>query len=164
MTLSRAVLLAALVTNAMLVGASLDQSVKQLPARQRIGPVAFSQYSRAADLANGVPFYATLGLGAAVLSLAASVVGLRQRRRSRVLTLALLALAVLTVAHSLVTAVAAPTNFSQLSVSGEDALAAVFDRFARLQAIRAALQVLTLVSALIAWAAVLGSPGDADRQ
>jgi hypothetical protein len=44
-------LLAAVVANGLLVGASLDQSVKQLPARHRTGPVAFAAYSQAATLA-----------------------------------------------------------------------------------------------------------------
>lgn len=35
-------LLGAVVANAVLVGASLNQSIKQLPARRRIGAVAFS--------------------------------------------------------------------------------------------------------------------------
>jgi len=38
----------------VLAGASLDQSIKQLPARHRIGVLAFSAYSRASDQANGV--------------------------------------------------------------------------------------------------------------
>jgi hypothetical protein len=48
-----------------LTGMSLDQSVKQLPARHRIGVAAFSAYSRAADLVNGVYLYAPFGVGAA---------------------------------------------------------------------------------------------------
>lgn len=40
------VVLLAVVWNAVLVGCSLDQSIKQLPARHRIGVVAFSEYQR----------------------------------------------------------------------------------------------------------------------
>jgi hypothetical protein len=36
----------------LLAGAGLDQIVKQLPSRRRIGPVAYSKYFMAADLAN----------------------------------------------------------------------------------------------------------------
>ena len=43
--------------NGILAGASLDQSIKQLPSRHRIGPVAYSTYSRASDLGNGIPWY-----------------------------------------------------------------------------------------------------------
>jgi hypothetical protein len=67
--------LAAVVANGLLVGAGLDQSVKQLPARHRIGPAAFAAYSQAADLRNGIPWYAILGLGTAALTLLAATVG-----------------------------------------------------------------------------------------
>lgn len=59
---------ASVVANGLLVGASLDQSIKQLPARHRLGVAAFAAYSQAADLHNGVAFYAILGLGAAALT------------------------------------------------------------------------------------------------
>src|SRR5215208_4568096 len=68
---------AAIAVNGLLAGASLDQSVKQLPARKRIGVVAYSAYARAADLVNGIPLYAGLGIGAAVLSVMAALVGWR---------------------------------------------------------------------------------------
>jgi hypothetical protein len=123
------VLLAAVVANGLLVGASLDQPVKQLPARHRTGPVAFAAYGQAADLRNGVPWYATLGLGTAGLTLAAG----------------------LTVGHLLVTAVAAPVNFSQRGHNGDPAaLERVFGTFARLTALRAGLQAATL--AAVVWA------------
>jgi hypothetical protein len=54
-------LIAALIGNGLLVGASLDQSVKQLPTRRRIGVVAFSEYSKAGDLGHGVVWYGRWG-------------------------------------------------------------------------------------------------------
>ena len=48
----------------LLAGASLDQSIKQLPARRRMGVIAFSAYSRAADLGTGLIWYPVLGIGA----------------------------------------------------------------------------------------------------
>jgi hypothetical protein len=53
-----------LMVGAVAVGgllASLDQAIRQLPARRRVGARAFSAYSRAADLGNGVWSYALLG-------------------------------------------------------------------------------------------------------
>jgi hypothetical protein len=67
-----------------LVGAGLDQSIKQLPARHRIGPAAFAAYSQAADLHNGIPWYAILGLGTAALTLFAATVGRRDPTRPAV--------------------------------------------------------------------------------
>ena len=145
-------LVAALIGNGLLVGASLDQSVKQLPTRHRIGVVAFSAYSQAGDLGRGRIWYAALGVGAALLTLLAAVVGLSDRPDGPTAVALWLAL-LLTVAHSLATARAAPTNFSQRAAAGDPArLAAVFDRFQRWQTIRATLQVLTLLS--VAWALV----------
>lgn len=143
-------LIAALIGNGLLVGASLDQSIKQLPTRHRIGVVAFSAYSQAGDLGRGVAWYAALGIGAALLTILAAVVGLTDQPDGRTAVALWLAL-VGTVAHSAATARAAPTNFSQRAAAGDPArLAAVFDRFARWQTIRATFQVLTLLS--VAWA------------
>ena len=67
-------LLAATAATGILAGASLDQSIKQLPARHRMGIAAFSVYSRAADLGNGIAWYAIIGIGAAALTIAAAAV------------------------------------------------------------------------------------------
>src|SRR5207248_6045968 len=75
MTVTLWLLLAALLANGMLAGASLDQSIKQLPARRRIGVVAYSEYSKAGDLGPGVAWLAALGIGAAVLAVVAALVG-----------------------------------------------------------------------------------------
>jgi hypothetical protein len=149
-------LLAATAANGILAGASLDQSVKQLPARHRIGMVAFSAYSRAADLGNGIVWYASIGIGGAVLVIAAAVAAyLLGTPPAAALPLALAAS--LAVLHSLVTTQAAPTNFSQRRVAtDESALARIFARFERWQALRAVLQVLNfgaLLWALVSYAA-----------
>jgi hypothetical protein len=139
-------LVAAVIGNGLLVGASLDQVVKQLPARHRIGVVAFSDYSKAGDLGRGIAWYAALGIGAALLTVLAAVVGLTDQPgtpASAALWLAVL----LTVAHSFTTVRAAPLNFSQRAAAGDAARpAAIFDRFERWSTARATLQVLTLLS------------------
>lgn len=147
----RRLLLTAIVTNALLVGAAADQVIKQLPARHRIGVAAFSDYSQAADLSNGVAWYATLGIGAAVLSILAAVVGLRTRAYRAVVGAPLMVALVCTLAHSAVTAVAAPLNFSQRGAGGDLAeLAAIFDRFEQLTVLRLVLQAAVL--AALVWA------------
>jgi hypothetical protein len=62
-------LLLAVIFTGILCGASLDQSLKQLPARRRIGAVAFSAYARAADLKNGIYWYAVTGIGSAIITI-----------------------------------------------------------------------------------------------
>lgn len=144
--------LAATAANGILVGASLDQSIKQLPARHRIGVLAYSQYSQAADLSNGIAWYAIVGEGAALLTIAAAIAAYRQRHNldmawKRPLYVA----AGLSVLHSLATTQAAPIMFSQRTEANDEvALHHLFDCFARWQTVRAALQVLTLGAML--WA------------
>ena len=138
-------MLAATAANGLLAGASLDQSIKQLPARHKIGLSNYSRYMRASDLDNGVPWYAALGMGAAALTIATAISALSYERRSRRARPLYLA-AVLSVLHSFATSQAAPTAFSQhaIALSDEASLAQMFDRFERWQTIRATLQVSTL--------------------
>jgi hypothetical protein len=145
-------IVAATAADGLLAGASLDQSIKQLPARHKIGLVAYSEYSRASDLGPGILWYAILGVGAAVLTIAAAVVAFLEGVPSATAT-PLYVAAGLAVLHSLVTTQAAPTNFSQRRVAKDEAaLERVFDRFERWQTLRAVLQVLNFGAML--WALV----------
>ena len=132
----------AVVATGLLAGASLDQSVKQLPARRRIGIEAYSAYSQAADLGNGILLYAMLGISSALLPIAAAVSAHSTPFPISARIPADLG-AILAVLHSLVTAKAAPTNFSQRRVQGNaTALTHVFNSFSRWQALRAVLQIV----------------------
>lgn len=143
-------LLVAAGANGVLAGASLDQSIKQLPARHRIGTQAYSQYSQAADLANGVVWYATLGVGTALLTLVASIFTILQPVPSPSVIAAWVALAA-TIVHSAATALAAPTNFRQRALHQDDrALVELFDRFERWQTVRVIAQVVALIAVLTA--------------
>ena len=134
--------------NGVLVGASLDQSIKQLPARHRIGMIAFSAYSRAADLGNGIAWYAFLGVSSALVTIAAAVATIISGSAH---TLPILIAAILSVFHSIATSQAAPTNFSQRRVANDEAaLIAVFNKFEWWQTVRAILQVLSFAATL--WA------------
>jgi hypothetical protein len=137
--------LGATVATGLLAGASLDQSIKQLPARHRIGIEAYSAYSRAADLGNGLLLYAVLGVSSGLLPIAAAIT--THLSPFPVLVRIPVDLgACCAVLHSLVTAKAAPVNFSQRRVQGNlAALTQVFNRFAHWQIARAVLQVVTFV-------------------
>lgn len=146
-------LVLAVAFSGLIAGASLDQSIKQLPARYRIGLLAFSRYSQASDLANGIIFYAVLGLGAALFTVLAALAaywrGLAVQQALPFYIAAALALL-----HTLATARAAPINFSQKEHQTNQAhLAAIFDQFAYWQTLRAILQVLTF--AVLLWALVI---------
>ena len=141
-------ILAATALNGIAVGASLDQAIKQLPARHRIGVAAYSTYSKAADLGNGIPWYVSVGIGAVVLTVGAAIAAGSQQlilERAAPNYVAV----VLSILHSLVTSQAAPTMFSQRRYENDEAaLTKVFNRFARLHALRALLQVLTFATLL----------------
>lgn len=141
------VTVAATALSGVLAGASLDQSIKQLPVRRRIGAVAYSAYSRASDLGRGIAWYAGIGIGAALLTIVAAAWAFA-RGMSLERVLPLYGAALLSLLHSLVTSRAAPTLFSQRRHADASALDAVFDRFERWQTLRASLQVLTFAALL----------------
>jgi hypothetical protein len=149
-----ALVIAAVVSSAMAAAASLDQSVKQLPTRRRIGVVAYSRYSLVADARNGLFWYVPLAIAWIPITVGAAITGWADRpSQLRALALAMVVLGV--TAHLIVTgAFAGPALLSQRRVAGdEDALERVFDRFARWQILRAAIDVATLGAAV--WALVL---------
>ena len=57
----------------LLAGASLDQSIEQLPARHRIGMRAYRAYSRASHMANGRFRLIPLGIGGPILIIGAAL-------------------------------------------------------------------------------------------
>jgi hypothetical protein len=138
--------------NGIVAGASLDQTIKQLPARHRIGVVAYSAYSKAADLGNGLPWYIGIGIGSLLLTLGAAIAAIVQQISSDA-ALPVYVAAILSILHSLVTTQAAPTMFRQRKHENDEAaLTAVFNRFARLQSLRVFLLVLTFAASL--WALI----------
>jgi hypothetical protein len=145
--------IAAVVVSAMVAAASLDQSIKQLPARRRIGVLAYSAYSLAADAHYGLRWYVPLAAVWLPVTVAAAVVGWSDHP-GEARALALAAMVVGLVAHIVVTAlVAAPTLLSQREVAGDErALARVFDRFERSHSVRALIDLATLAASL--WALV----------
>ena len=139
--------------NGIAAGATLDQAIKQLPARHKIGLVAYSNYSKAADLGNGILWYVSLGISAVVLTLAAAIAALLQQITIES-ALPIYIAALLSLSHSIVTSQAAPMMFSQRQHAGDEvSLKAIFNRFERLNALRAIFQVLTFISLL--WAVVI---------
>jgi hypothetical protein len=68
----------AMIPHAILAGAGIDRLVVAFPGWYRIGPVAFANYARATDLANGRLFYPLLGIGGPLLTWAALLVALAQ--------------------------------------------------------------------------------------
>lgn len=151
----RDVAVAALVLNGLLAGLSLDKVIVQLPARRRMGAVRYAGYARAADLGNGVAFYSLIGVPAALVTIATSVLAVTRHASPSVSALLGVG-AVLSVLHSAATGRAAPTMFRiGKAEDTESALEPLLTQFAKWSALRAALQVATF--AVVVAAVVAGS-------
>jgi len=145
-------ILAATVLTGLLAGISVDKAVVQLPARHRMGVIAFAAFSRANDLGAGLVFYPVLGIGAALLTIiAALAVFLQGTPLADAWPLYISAL--LALLHSITTARAAPNMLSlRQSTADEAQLTGALDRFARWHNVRTVLQLLNFL--MLLWAAV----------
>ncbi len=134
-------------------GTSLDVSLRQLPARHRIGVLAYSVYSQATDLGTAIFWYIGVGVGAVLFALASALVALLQRAPLAHL-FPITLFASLWVVHLLITLIwAVPTLPRQRQVAtDEQQLAAIFNRFERLQTVRVVIDVLIFGTTL--WALV----------
>src|SRR5919201_1882198 len=63
----RALLALTTAIDGLLAGASVDQSVEQLPSRHRIGVQAYRVYSQSSHMANGRFWLIPLGIGGPIL-------------------------------------------------------------------------------------------------
>jgi hypothetical protein len=143
-TALKAALITATTLTGLLCGASLDQSIKQLPARHVIGVKAFSAYAKAADLKNGVIWYAVLGIGAALASIATAVLAWRCHTDERY-NLPLYLGAAFAICHTVCTTQAAPTYHGQKKISDEEGLIKLFNKFELIQTFRSAFIVLNFL-------------------
>jgi hypothetical protein len=142
-------IVASVALNGIFVGASLDQSMKQLPARRRIGVVVYSAYSRAADEGRSLAWYLILGVGAGVTTVAAATTAWFEDPSAPWTTL--LVMAALSVIQTFATVT--PMNFSRRHNVEEAELHQLFERFARWQNLRSIVQLLGVVG--IPWFACL---------
>jgi hypothetical protein len=68
MALLVALIVAATALTGLLAGLSFDGALVKLPARHRIGAVAYATYARGNDLDNGLWVYPSTAIGAALAS------------------------------------------------------------------------------------------------
>jgi hypothetical protein len=148
-TLLKTCFIAATTLTGLLCGASFDQSIKQLPSRHRIGVKAFSAYAKAADLKNGVPFYAILGIGTALTSILSAILVWKFNSTANYASPLYLA-ALFAICHTICTTQAAPTYFGLKKVEDEAALAKLFNKFERIQTVRSFFIALNFIAFL--WA------------
>jgi hypothetical protein len=140
MNLLIALLALATAVNGRLSGLNVDTALVKLPARRRIGAVAYATFARGNDLGNGLFVYPLLGISAALLALLTTVLAFVARSPQEVLILLTMA-SLLSILHTLATTRAA-------------LLMAKLDRFASFHTVRATFQVLAFFVLLWALAIV----------
>lgn len=139
--------------NGLLAGLNTDTALVKLPARRRIGAVAYTTFARGNDLGNGLVVYPLLGVGAALLTLFATALAYAEHSPLEVVLLLSLASG-LSLLHTFATTRAAPVMLSLKDAPDNEALLmAKLDRFARWHAVRATFQVLTFF--VLLWALVV---------
>jgi hypothetical protein len=143
----------AVVINGLLAGLNVDTALVKLPARKRIGALAYATFARGNDLGNGLVVYPLLGIGAVLFTVLATAIAYLERSSMGPLLLLSLA-SLLSLLHTFATTRAAPIILSIKDAPDDEALLrAKLDRFARWHAVRATFQVLTFF--VLLWALVV---------
>lgn len=150
MTLVVFLIALAAAVNGLLAGLNTDTALVKLPARRRIGAVAYAAFARGNDLGNGLIIYPLLGVSAALLTLLATALAYVGRSLLEVVVLLSLA-SLLSLLHTFATTRAAPVMLSiKDTADDEELLRAKLDRFARWHAVRATFQLAAFF--LLLWA------------
>jgi hypothetical protein len=153
MNLVISLLALATAVNGLLSGLNVDTALVKLPARRRIGVVAYAAFARGNDLGNGLVVYPLLGVGAALLTFLVTALAYVERSPLEVLILLSLA-SLLSILHTFTTTRAAPVMLSLKDAPDDEALLmAKLDRFAHWHAFRATFQVLAFF--VLLWALVI---------
>jgi hypothetical protein len=143
----------AVVINGLLAGLNVDTALVKLPARKRIGALAYATFARGNDLGNGLVVYPLLGIGAVLFTVLATAIAYLEHSSMGPLLLLSLA-SLLSLFHTFATTRAAPIMLSIKDAPDDEALLrAKLDRFARWHAVRATFQVLTFF--VLLWALVV---------
>jgi hypothetical protein len=147
---TRNLLVAAILTGGLLAGMNCDRAFVAMPAWQEIGPQAWAEFSRHADLGNGRLLYPVLAIGNALLILGASLSVRFDHSAPRAAALPIYLAAILALAGLALTLKAAPVMLGIEDASGVETLRRAFEDFRFWGNLRGACQVLAFFA--VAWA------------
>jgi hypothetical protein len=161
---TRSLLIAATALSGLLAGFNLDRSVVHNPAWHSLGAPAWAAYSLHADLSiRAAMLYPFLGIGVALLSVAALVSYLRERSESHSAAPPIYGGALFAVSGLLMTFLAAPNMLSVPHLVDDPAgLNRALDGFVFWGDIRGTFQVLAFVANL--WSLALVNPYSSDQE
>ena len=144
------------------IGSFLSRSVVEMPAWQRVGPIAWATFSRQADLGNGEVLYPLFGIGSTVLAVALAVAYRLNRNSPQSAEVPVYLGAAFAIGVILATTQAAPQMLSLNHVGNDPvALQGALNIFQRWQAIRTGCIALGYVSNLWALLCIVSSNGKA---
>ncbi|MBV9230357.1 MAG: hypothetical protein JOZ18_13685 [Chloroflexi bacterium] len=147
------IILIATVLTGGLAGVGVEGALVKLPARRRIGVVAYATFARGNDLGNGLVVYPIWAVGSALFTFIATIVAYIQQQPIELL-IALTIASLISIAHFLATSRAAPVMLSLRHTPDDEAiLRAKLDKFELWSAVRTALQVLTFF--VLMWALIV---------
>ena len=142
----------AILFNGLLAGITIDTSLVKLPARRRIGNIAYAVFARGNDLGNGIIVYSTLAIGAALFVFTATLIGFLQKIKGDVM-LPLVIASVTTIIHFTGTAMAVPVMLSIKNTPDDEAiLKKKIDEFEKWNDFRACFQFITFLLLLYGFA------------
>ena len=143
-------MIAATFMGGLLAGGNVDRAFVAMRAWEHVGAVAWGQFSRHADLGNGLVLYPLEAFGATLLTLAAAISFHFDRVASRNAAVPLYSAALLCIVGLILTIKAAPFMLGIREVNEPAALQTAFEGFRYWGNIRGACQVLAFAAQL--WA------------
>jgi hypothetical protein len=152
---TRMALILATLISGLLAGFNVDRAFVAMPAWSEVGAVAWAEFSRRADLGNGLILYPLEAIGGALLTLAAAIGVHFDRSAARLAAVSLYAAVVLVAGGLAFTALAAPIMLGVRGVSDPAALRNAFEGFRYWGDWRALCQVLAFPAQLAALAMLL---------
>lgn len=155
---TRYLLVAATLLSGLLAGGNVDRAIVAMPAWEQVGASAWAEFSRHADLGNGLFLYPFEAIGGFLLILAAAVSFHFDRATTGRSTLSLYGAVLFSVGGLLCTLKAAPIMLSIERVSDRAALQHALDGFYFWGDIRGIFQVLAFFATVWVLAGLQGSP------
>jgi hypothetical protein len=136
----------------LLAGATLDRGLVGYPAWRQVGVMAWAEYSRHADLGNGMFFYPVLAIGGVLTAIGAAISARLDRATTHTARVRIYLAAAIALAGLLVTFEAGPYMLRLRHVADPSSVRAAFAGFYAWSAVRGALQVAAFP--LSVWALV----------
>lgn len=152
---TRTLLIFATLFSGLLAGGNVDRAFVAMPAWHLVGAIPWAEFSRHADLGNGLILYPIEAIGGALLTIAAAIMIHFDRNAPRATAVPIYAAALFAVGGLVLTAKAAPTMLGIRGVSELVVLQRAFEEFWYWGNLRAICQVSVFLLQLATLAMLL---------